>query len=318
MTLFTGYMSEAEYDGRTLTLRGKNKAAKVALAGEEWRSDVVLDRTAVASVGVKEPSRLVNGRATINTTDGRSFVLHFRHKQGDDLRALVAALGAPGPSREATRGGSSALESALTEPTHVFRGEPDYPYSHDVVGESHYREALMKLVLAAPEPERAAGKVQAVAVLVLEPDNPYDDTAVAVHIGGSKVGHISGDDCGAVFDLLDECDAPGRVLGALATIGWQVPAEPPGPIGVRLDLADPWDLLERQQEGGRSFRPYRRPDSPGDLDIGEGPSIDGVSATASEPQAPPAIPAGWFDDPTTPGQYRYWDGTTWTEHTSPK
>ena len=32
---------------------------------------------------------------------------------------------------------------------------------------------------------------------------------------------------------------------------------------------------------------------------------------------PPPTPAGWFDDPTTPGQKKYWDGTAWTEHTAP-
>jgi hypothetical protein len=29
-------------------------------------------------------------------------------------------------------------------------------------------------------------------------------------------------------------------------------------------------------------------------------------------------PAGWYDDPENPAQYRYWDGTTWSEHRSPK
>lgn len=27
--------------------------------------------------------------------------------------------------------------------------------------------------------------------------------------------------------------------------------------------------------------------------------------------------AGWFNDPQQPGQLRYWDGTTWTEHRAP-
>ena len=29
-------------------------------------------------------------------------------------------------------------------------------------------------------------------------------------------------------------------------------------------------------------------------------------------------PAGWYDDPEAPSQYRYWDGTVWTEHRAPK
>jgi hypothetical protein len=30
------------------------------------------------------------------------------------------------------------------------------------------------------------------------------------------------------------------------------------------------------------------------------------------------IPAGWYDDPEHPSQFRYWDGAAWTDHRSPK
>jgi hypothetical protein len=33
--------------------------------------------------------------------------------------------------------------------------------------------------------------------------------------------------------------------------------------------------------------------------------------------AGPAAPAGWYPDASVPGQLRYWDGATWTAHTSP-
>ena len=29
-------------------------------------------------------------------------------------------------------------------------------------------------------------------------------------------------------------------------------------------------------------------------------------------------PAGWFPDPHDPSQFRYWDGTAWTEHRAPR
>jgi uncharacterized RDD family membrane protein YckC len=30
-----------------------------------------------------------------------------------------------------------------------------------------------------------------------------------------------------------------------------------------------------------------------------------------------STPAGWYPDPSVPGQQRYWDGNAWTEHTTP-
>jgi uncharacterized RDD family membrane protein YckC len=30
-----------------------------------------------------------------------------------------------------------------------------------------------------------------------------------------------------------------------------------------------------------------------------------------------STPAGWYPDPSVPGQQRYWDGSAWTEHTTP-
>jgi hypothetical protein len=40
----------------------------------------------------------------------------------------------------------------------------------------------------------------------------------------------------------------------------------------------------------------------------------GGQAPAPPPQQP-AVPAGWYPDPSIPGSSRWWDGTRWTDHT---
>jgi hypothetical protein len=46
----------------------------------------------------------------------------------------------------------------------------------------------------------------------------------------------------------------------------------------------------------------------------------GISAGTTSTVAAPAgaTPAGWYDAPGDPTRRRYWDGTAWTEHFSPK
>ncbi len=39
-------------------------------------------------------------------------------------------------------------------------------------------------------------------------------------------------------------------------------------------------------------------------------------ATTTSPAATPTVPADWYKDPAGRYDYRYWDGTKWTEHVS--
>lgn len=40
-----------------------------------------------------------------------------------------------------------------------------------------------------------------------------------------------------------------------------------------------------------------------------------MSSTPPSSQPPGATPAGWYPDVNRPGTLRYWDGSTWTQHT---
>jgi hypothetical protein len=93
MQTFTGYMAHAEWDGVTLKLIGHNKASKVAIAGDGWESDALVTPDGILSLESKTPSRMVNGWVKIRTTDGRKLQMNFRHKQAEDLAALVSAVG---------------------------------------------------------------------------------------------------------------------------------------------------------------------------------------------------------------------------------
>ena len=78
--------------------------------------------------------------------------------------------------------------------------------SHDleVVGESHYQDALWR-VAGGRTTERV--RVETQAMLVREPDNPYDANAIAVWIEGSTVGYLCRDDARAYRPGLLELEA---------------------------------------------------------------------------------------------------------------
>jgi hypothetical protein len=94
----TGYMIDVQWDGETLRVHGKNKAARVALAGEDHATDVVVPREEIVEVKFRDASALVNGQLTVSAADGRKYRLHFRRKQRNGFRELGRALGADVPA----------------------------------------------------------------------------------------------------------------------------------------------------------------------------------------------------------------------------
>lgn len=119
-------------------------------------------------------------------------------------------------------------------PDEVFiRGTGDF--SIDVVGESHYQQAL----------ERAAGgrsesgvDVVVKATLVLEDSNPHDDQAVAVRLDGATVGYLDRYKARAFRQIIATWNVPPDYpLRCMAKItgGWDRGNGDRGSFGIRLD-----------------------------------------------------------------------------------
>jgi tetratricopeptide (TPR) repeat protein len=114
--------------------------------------------------------------------------------------------------------------------------------SHDleVVGESHYQDALWRVV-GGRTTERVRREVR--AVLVAESDNPYDPNAISVWIDGLKVGHLSREDAEAYRPGLLALQArKGKSIGLRGVVvGGGIREDGPGFLGVWMSH-DPADF----------------------------------------------------------------------------
>lgn len=111
----------------------------------------------------------------------------------------------------------------------------------DVVGESHYQDALLELTGGR---RRYGGvDVDAVAQLVPDPDNPYDSDAVEVRIQDRVVGHVRRHDLEWLRPAIDESLDLHNLATCRAMIrgGWDRGRGSVGWFGVVLLLPDPAD-----------------------------------------------------------------------------
>ena len=106
----------------------------------------------------------------------------------------------------------------------------------EVVGESRYQDSLWRLVRGQTDPAERV-RVEIIAVLVAEPDNPYDANAVGVWIDGLKVGHLSRNDARVyqpgLLALQEKHGTPIALAGVIA--GGGVRDDGMGRLGVFLD-----------------------------------------------------------------------------------
>ena len=138
--------------------------------------------------------------------------------------------------------------------------------SMDVVGESHYRPALMQAFLAHAYDDNTAF---AWAILTRDQANAHDDFAVRVEIHGRTVGYISQDESPEISEQLERIRRGAVCRATITTVDASM-------FGVTLDL-DVSDLesLKARPAAGRT--PRTTPSKPAP-----------AAAPPPEPAQPPA------------------------------
>src|SRR5215218_1561776 len=71
----------------------------------------------------------------------------------------------------------------------LYEGREDL----EVVGEASYQDNLRRIVRGHGSPDDRV-RVEVYAILVAEPDNPYDPNAISVWVQGLKAGYLSRED----------------------------------------------------------------------------------------------------------------------------
>jgi hypothetical protein len=109
-----------------------------------------------------------------------------------------------------------------------------------VVGESFHQDALVATVpLTAPGEE---GRPMFLALLVAEPENPYDANAIAIHSAAGKVGHLSRRDAVDYAPVMASLAERGYASGSCEAFLNGGPAEGKS-YGVVLRLSPPADCV---------------------------------------------------------------------------
>ena len=107
----------------------------------------------------------------------------------------------------------------------------DEEYTFDVVGESFQRDHLVQLIKKYKSIE--TGELYTTATLKLEPENPFDQTAVMVIIDDLQVGYIPKSQSEMMTDHIKSLGK--ATLEVPARVGWDTNSPQPL-VGVRLKI----------------------------------------------------------------------------------
>ena len=118
---------------------------------------------------------------------------------------------APAPAGKPAGGSYTPLPQG--EPVHHWTD--DGRFQLEVLGESRYSDAIRSL---AGEHGDAAADSRHKALLLADDNNPYEDKAVAVFIGGQMVGYLAPKDAQAFRTMLARQEIPGQLTSTDAVI----------------------------------------------------------------------------------------------------
>lgn len=127
---------------------------------------------------------------------------------------------------------AAAVTAPIVRPAVVAATPPDDADQYDIVGESHYQQALV--LLFGPKDEGGIEDYYG-AALVLEPDNPHDRKAVRCEISGLKVGYLGRDDAKDFGKYMRRKKLSSLPVVALVRGGWKN-ARGEGSYGVTIEV----------------------------------------------------------------------------------
>ena len=164
----------------------------------------------------------------------------------DPVRIIATNERRPVPSEPPESAGLERIESRSHPGKYYYRNKipdprPGYPsikgdalFAYEVVGESHYQEALERIVGGR---RSAAVYFRVIAVLSSEPENPHDANAIMIRVNGEKVGYIKKQDNLALRNQLNALGISGDVqCRAEIAGGWDRGGGDIGKFGLKLDL----------------------------------------------------------------------------------
>jgi len=129
--------------------------------------------------------------------------------------------------------GEYSKRSLMTEEK-IFEdeyGEYAEPYSFEAVGESHHRQTIISIL--RDHNAMKLGELFVEATMQKEPQNEFDEDAVAIYVNDKKVGYVDSGLSWEVSNYLTKRKLDG--IRVKAVFGWDT-SNPSPPIGLRIDF----------------------------------------------------------------------------------